>query len=1057
MAIAFYRMQTVKRSEGRNALAAAAYIACQRLRDHSTAQIFDYRRKGGLHCSFLVAPDKHEIDREVLWNAAELAETRSNSVVARSSILALPHELDEGCYAAIVEKHARYLSKRHSIAVDVAIHLPGEEGDERNWHAHLLLTTRKVAISPGGEIRCGQKTRELDEHKTGSAIINDWRLHWQDCVNEAIRHLGIQIDVRSYAKQGLERTATEHLGPAKSNLLRRTIREILAEVRADRLIYLDAVSADGRWRRFGLEVRQRRAEIAAAIRLASRLTDDHERRDVAQTGKPADSTVQGLATLPPREISIEPVHGRAVGQASGLVGDHETETPPPHTASHVPNEGGPSRVSEAEHRANPSPKASLVQELGALSPTRAELSRTSELEPPAEMTGAAGAGERSETSHDEIRDGIQSDAAGPEGSAAKVTALIRRLRSESEREALKASNNVRRSVGPSKPPATGVAEARSADQSRMQSASVQPVAGGSGGGSKPRSSGPAPTGIPAQRPLAEPTIADLRALKQGAPIKRTPSHGAAAPGTPRDETDTAGTKMPATSAPTRSPSSVASAVPRQSPDPVAPPSTPGHARPPEGEKTAPTASQAPARPADPAANPRLGHSADRSSVLSGGRAKSSGRAAVPAEPTIADLSARGQGGPIRRTPSHSAATSGAPITPSPGMPRNGANNAGITRPAASAPTRPPISVALTVSRSSSNPVAPASTISPDRPPGREKTAPTASQAPARPAAPEVKPSLSHSASAAGRGRTAPAATQPASKPVAQHTALPGQLAPSNAAGLGAPASNAPAPLAAPHPKAPGFSAGSLLSVASDKSEAAQPKPKGSITVPPLPAAATKSIITGLVVSAGSVAAAPSSQPTSAAAGSKPERASQPQDGPGKGQKDAPVASAQTPEQKALSALRHASSPAPDSLLAVAKAAHEKATPTNAATPSRPITNRPAGGTTPAEVPNAVQSTIEPLDPLVTFQGARHHQTRMLAATFIYASEAGNDALMQSAVRYFAALTGRSKERANSDCARIVEWARKGGDRSKLPTPYTSSEACQCACRNFERNKGGRDR
>lgn len=1046
-------MQTVKRSEGRNALAAAAYIACQRLRDHSTAQIFDYRRKGGLHCSFLVAPEKHEIDREALWNAAELAETRSNSVVARSSILALPHELDEGCYAAIVEKHARYLSKRHSIAVDVAIHLPGEEGDERNWHAHLLLTTRKVAIGPGGEIRCGQKTRELDEHKTGSAIINDWRLHWQDCVNEAIRHLGIQIDVRSYAKQGLERTATEHLGPAKSNLLRRTIREILAEVRADRLIYLDAVSADGRWRRFGLEVRQRRAEIAAAIQSASSLTDDHERRDVAQTVKPADLSAPGLVTLPPPEISIEPVHDRAVGQATGLVGDHETETPPPNTALHVPNEGGPSRGNEADHPANPSPKARLGQELGALSPTRAELSRTSELEPPAERTGVAGAGERSETSHDEIREGIQSDAVGPEGSAAKVTALIRRLRSESEKEALKASNNVRRSVGPSKPPATGVAEARSADQSRTQPASVQPVAGGSGGGSKARSSGPAPTGIPVQRPSAEPTVADLIARGQGGPIRSTPSHGAAAPGTRRDEPDTAGTEMPATPSPTRPPSSVASAVPRQSPDLVAPSSTLGHARPSEGEKTAPTASQASARPADPG----LDHLADRSGVLSGGRAKPSDRAAVPGEPTVADLIARGQGGPIRSTPPHSAAVPGAPIMPSPGTPRNGANTAGIMRPAASAPVMPPTPVSPSVPRPSSDPVAPASNLSPDRPPGREKTAPTASQAPARPAAREVKLSLGHSVSAAERGQAVPAATQPASKPVAQDTALPGQLAHSNAAGLGAPASNVPASLAAPHPKVPGFSAGSPLSVATDKGEAAPPKPKGSITVPPLPASATKSNITGLVVSAGSVAAAPSSQPITAAAGSAQDRASRPQECPAKDQKDALIAPAQTPEQNALGALRHAPSPAPDSLLAVAKAAHEKATPTIAATPSRPITNRPTGAATPAEAPHAVQSTIEPLDPLVRFQGTGHHQTRMLAATFIYASEAGNYTLMQSAVWYFAALTGRTDKRAKSDCARIVEWARKGGDRSKLPTPYTSSEACQSACQNFQRNRGGRDR
>ena len=36
------------------------------------------------------------------------------------------------------------LASKYRCAVDVALHAPDREGDHRNWHAHLLATTRKV-------------------------------------------------------------------------------------------------------------------------------------------------------------------------------------------------------------------------------------------------------------------------------------------------------------------------------------------------------------------------------------------------------------------------------------------------------------------------------------------------------------------------------------------------------------------------------------------------------------------------------------------------------------------------------------------------------------------------------------------------------------------------------------------------------------------------------------------------------------------------------------------------------------------------------------------------
>src|SRR3546814_12033370 len=64
---------------------------------------------------------------------------------------------------------SREISGRHGVAVDVAIHAPGREGDHRNHHAHLLTTTRH--IGPEG---LGAKTRELDQKTSGE--VERWQI-----------------------------------------------------------------------------------------------------------------------------------------------------------------------------------------------------------------------------------------------------------------------------------------------------------------------------------------------------------------------------------------------------------------------------------------------------------------------------------------------------------------------------------------------------------------------------------------------------------------------------------------------------------------------------------------------------------------------------------------------------------------------------------------------------------------------------------------------------------------------------------------------------------------
>jgi hypothetical protein len=86
-------VKPVSRSAGRSVVAAAAYRLGERLNDEHYATVHDYTRRRGVEATFTVAPaDAPEWahNPESLWNAAERAETRKNSTLAREVELALP-------------------------------------------------------------------------------------------------------------------------------------------------------------------------------------------------------------------------------------------------------------------------------------------------------------------------------------------------------------------------------------------------------------------------------------------------------------------------------------------------------------------------------------------------------------------------------------------------------------------------------------------------------------------------------------------------------------------------------------------------------------------------------------------------------------------------------------------------------------------------------------------------------------------------------------------------------------------------------------------------------
>jgi len=228
-------VKTIKRSAGRTATAAGAYRAGERIECQREGRVHDYTRKQGIRETFIVTPENAPAwaqDRSKLWNEVEASETRRNSVTAREWELALPSEISDKDRSQITRQFAEELVSRYGVAVDVAIHAPHREGDQRNHHAHVLTSTRK--LEPEGFTA---KTRVLDAKQTGGPEVDQMRGLWAELQNRALERAGVaeRVDHRSLEAQReaalergdalsaeeLDRDPELKLGPAANSMERR--------------------------------------------------------------------------------------------------------------------------------------------------------------------------------------------------------------------------------------------------------------------------------------------------------------------------------------------------------------------------------------------------------------------------------------------------------------------------------------------------------------------------------------------------------------------------------------------------------------------------------------------------------------------------------------------------------------------------------------------------------------------------------------------------------------------------------------------------------------------
>jgi len=186
-----------------------AYVTAGRGRDVWAGKTHDYSRKKGVARSECV---NYEGTPKELARLMDSTETRQNSTVCRELIFALPDGLPEKRRWELALSLGETVATRYGVAGVVVLHEPSAKGDQRNDHAHIVFSTRKIK---DGELT--KKTRVLDDRKTGAAEVKWLRAESSRLIGETLAAVGRTSEIpawdhRSYADRGIDQPTTRHEG-----------------------------------------------------------------------------------------------------------------------------------------------------------------------------------------------------------------------------------------------------------------------------------------------------------------------------------------------------------------------------------------------------------------------------------------------------------------------------------------------------------------------------------------------------------------------------------------------------------------------------------------------------------------------------------------------------------------------------------------------------------------------------------------------------------------------------------------------------------------------------
>lgn len=225
-----FSVNIISRGKGKSAVASAAYISGEKIKNEWDGVTHDYTRKEKILVKNIILPDhipKEFNDRSTLWNKVEMAEKNSNAQLARQFIIGLPKELSLSENKNLVERYIKENLTSQGMIVDYAIH---DESQDKNGNIHCHIMTIMRPINEKGEKVLNKngkpKTRKVELttwNDTGN--VEKWRENFSDLCNKYLERAGAEkrVDHRSFKRQNSDYLPTIHLGSAASAMERKGI------------------------------------------------------------------------------------------------------------------------------------------------------------------------------------------------------------------------------------------------------------------------------------------------------------------------------------------------------------------------------------------------------------------------------------------------------------------------------------------------------------------------------------------------------------------------------------------------------------------------------------------------------------------------------------------------------------------------------------------------------------------------------------------------------------------------------------------------------------------
>lgn len=211
----------------------------------------------------------------------------------------------------MAHRFAQSLADKYGVIADCCIHRPTEKeiargADERNFHAHIMLTTRQAQLTADNQLTLGDKaTIELSDNKRRSIGLDrvsneivELRELWERTANEQLAEHGYAlIDSRSYQSQGIDQLPQLKMGKNATQMERDGIQTPVGDL--NRLIK----------ERNELVFNRELADIKRTNQLADRIIVESRKNQnaIERTETSVQPSQENLATYvpPDQEKSIQ--------------------------------------------------------------------------------------------------------------------------------------------------------------------------------------------------------------------------------------------------------------------------------------------------------------------------------------------------------------------------------------------------------------------------------------------------------------------------------------------------------------------------------------------------------------------------------------------------------------------------------------------------------------------------------------------------------------------------------------------------------------------------------